>query len=321
MHKSGILRKAIEHIRYLQNQNNKLKQENTYLKHQMSQNKGSLKDLLMTSGSGDIIMNSVTQTPPRSDESNPSLSPSHSDGSSMPSSPISFGDSNSIVKEEYDDNSNDILTPVRGMTAHSRLTLCMFMLAVFVVNPFGKFLKMDPNGQDFSDPENHRRTILEFSGDQEDSYFTWQNVTSSIFLWILNLALILFCLVKLLVYGDPILKPKSKEFITYWKHKKQSDLDFERVSTADPKKYLHPKKLKLNFSFQGNGKAAYQELKKCLSSFGLALPTSRIENAMFTSWQFIRMLLHRIYIGRFLSRRSGGLFKSRFVLLTFLTFD
>lgn len=40
---------------------------------------------------------------------------------------------------------------------------------------------------------------------------------------------IVACLVKLLVYGDPILKHQSSEKNKYWKHKKQSDLEFERV--------------------------------------------------------------------------------------------
>lgn len=68
-----------------------------------------------------------------------------------------------------------------------------------------------------------------FSDYSGAGYFSWQNITSSLFLWFINIALILFCLIKLLVYGDPIVKPKSKEFVMYWKHKKQSDLDFERV--------------------------------------------------------------------------------------------
>jgi sterol regulatory element-binding transcription factor 1 len=37
---------------------------------------------------------------------------------------------------------------------------------------------------------------------------------------------------------------------------------------------------------------------------------SRFERLSATGWQFIRMGLHRMWIGRFLSRRNGGLFKS-----------
>lgn len=61
---------------------------------------------------------------------------------------------------------------------------------------------------------------------------------------------------------------------------------------------------------QGKGKESYDELMRCLQSFGCSLPMSRIERLSSTSWQFIRMGLHRMWIGRFLSRRNGGLFKS-----------
>jgi sterol regulatory element-binding transcription factor 1 len=151
LHKSAILRKAIDHIRHLQNQNNKLKQENMYLKNVMTESKHGLKDLLTSQ------QNASVMTPPRSDESNPSLSPTHSD-SSMPSSP--FCDSG--IKDDSDDCSSDV-SPVRGMSSHSRLTLCMFMLAVFIVNPFSKMLNTHSSGgsseTDF-DGDSGRRTIL-----------------------------------------------------------------------------------------------------------------------------------------------------------------
>lgn len=51
-------------------------------------------------------------------------------------------------------------------------------------------------------------------------------------LWMVNVAIFIGCLIKMLVYGDPILKHQSNESIKYWKYKKQSDLDFERVSFA-----------------------------------------------------------------------------------------
>lgn len=159
LHKSAILRKAIDHIKHLQNQNNKLKQENMFMKMKMSDKKNSLKDLLVN-GPSDII-HGIAITPPRSDESNPSLSPSHSD-CSMPASPLtSFGDS---IKDESDDNSNDMISSARGMTAHSRLTLCMFMFAVFVLNPFSKLLTGGGmNVQNFEEDYTGRKVLQESS--------------------------------------------------------------------------------------------------------------------------------------------------------------
>ena len=160
LHKSAILRKAIDHIRYLQNQTNKLKQENMFLKMQMTDNKHSLKDLLVSKGNENVM------TPPRSDESNPSLSPSHSDHSMPPSPLLSFGDSG--IKDESDDSnsSSDIITSARGMSSHSRLTLCMFMFAIFVINPFSKMLGAFSGSESFSGgPDEYegdlqRRNIL-----------------------------------------------------------------------------------------------------------------------------------------------------------------
>lgn len=57
-----------------------------------------------------------------------------------------------------------------------------------------------------------------------------QNITTMLTLWLVNVAFLVGCLVKMLVYGDPILKNQTNESNKYWKHKKQSDLDFERVS-------------------------------------------------------------------------------------------
>jgi sterol regulatory element-binding transcription factor 1 len=60
-----------------------------------------------------------------------------------------------------------------------------------------------------------------------------QNISSMLLLWIFNFAFFFGCLIKMLVYGDPILKHQSSESVKYWKHKKQSDLDFERVRVSD----------------------------------------------------------------------------------------
>lgn len=75
LNKSAILRKAIDYIKFLQNSNAKLKQENMTLK--MASQKQSLQELLKADKDcGEI-------TPPHS---SPSLSPPHTD-SSLPSSP------------------------------------------------------------------------------------------------------------------------------------------------------------------------------------------------------------------------------------------
>jgi hypothetical protein len=67
--------------------------------------------------------------------------------------------------------------------------------------------------------------------DSPDSFPSWSGVVASLFVWTANIVLLIVCLVKLLIFGDPVLVTKSKASIEYWKHKKQSNIDFERVST------------------------------------------------------------------------------------------
>lgn len=55
-------------------------------------------------------------------------------------------------------------------------------------------------------------------------------------------------------------------------------------------------------------KSAYSEYLCCLKVFGLSLPSTRLESISLILWQFIRLFLHHIWIGRILSRRAGDLF-------------
>jgi sterol regulatory element-binding transcription factor 1 len=146
-----------------------------------------------------------------------------------------------------------------------------------------------------------------FFVDSSDSFLSWGGVATSLFVWMANIVLLISCLVKLLIFGDPVLVTKSKASIEYWKHKKQSNTDFERVSYAGSLVRTHF----FNFPpLQGNQHASFQQLKRCLQCFGLQLPATRFECLTSTSWQFIRMFLHRIWIGRWLSRKAGGGFFS-----------
>lgn len=292
LNKSAVLRKAIEKIKDLHKQNYDLKVEVQRLQRELMARDGSkVKDLLLikshknilsedTMFAGKVPLITSPMTPPRSDESNPSLSPSPSD-LSLPASPYSGESqmSNSIVKEEH-----DLIPSVRGMGSHSRLALCMFMFAFLVFNPFKSFLNNglsnDGSGYDMG---TTRRNILSIGDDYSGMMM---NASASMILWTVNIMILFCCLVKLLVYGDPVMSSKSQAAGEYWKHKNRADLEFAK----------------------GNSSAAYAEYLLCLKIFGLSLPTSRIETLTTTAWQFVRLFFHRIWVGRWLSRKAGGLF-------------
>lgn len=45
----------------------------------------------------------------------------------------------------------------------------------------------------------------------------------------MNLLILGLCLIKVLVYGDPIMNSKSKESITFWRHRQQSEFNISKV--------------------------------------------------------------------------------------------
>lgn len=107
----------------------------------MAARKNTLKDLLIT---GSTKIEDVQMT-----EFNPADTPPHSDSSyspehSLPSSP----EYPMEIKHDSDDESIGIN---RGMLDHSKMGMCMFMLAVIAFNPFGIALhKMTGRDESYS---------------------------------------------------------------------------------------------------------------------------------------------------------------------------
>lgn len=67
---------------------------------------------------------------------------------------------------------------------------------------------------------------------------------------------------------------------------------------------------------QGNNSGAYRELVTCLRVLQCPLPVTRLEVCSALFWQMLRQVLHRLYIGRWLSSYSGGLFATPYVSLS-----
>lgn len=117
---------------------------------------------------------------------------------------------------------------------------------------------------------------------------SWHSFSTFALIWLFNLTVFACGLVKLLVYGDPVMNFDSATATTLAAQRKRAATEFEA----------------------GNGAVAHAAYQKCLRIFGLALPASRFDCWTVTTWQFVRMCLHRLWIGRWLSRKAGGLYAS-----------
>lgn len=256
MNKSLILRKAIEYIKYLQDANSKLKQENFNLNNKIDRlMNGCHEDV------GDI-------TPPRSEIS----SPSHSD----PPTPLDgLYRHTPPVKEDYE------TSKVQGKFDQTRILLCAFMLSIIVFNPFKLLLNQFYPASSYAESVMEGRTLLtSLDGGKEFDY------GSSITLFFFNALVFLCCSIKLLIHNESVVLTKSKSSVNYWQHRKQADLYMDKGNIVDAKR----------------------ELAFCLKILGLALPKSKVVLVFSTIWQSARQVLHRLWIGRWLSKYEQGFF-------------
>uniref|UniRef100_A0A8C0JLE8 Sterol regulatory element-binding protein 2 n=1 Tax=Canis lupus dingo TaxID=286419 RepID=A0A8C0JLE8_CANLU len=277
MHKSGVLRKAIDYIKYLQQVNHKLRQENMVLKLANQKNKllkgidlGSLVDNDVELKIEDFNQNILLMSPPASDSgSQAGFSPYSID--SEPGSPLL---DDAKVKDEPDS------PPVAlGMVDRSRILLCVLTFLCLSFNPLTALLQW--GGAHSSDQHPYSgsgRSILSLESGS-GGWFDWMMPT--LLLWLINGVIVLSVFVKLLVHGEPVIRPHSRSSVTFWRHRKQADLDLAR----------------------GDFAAAAANLQTCLSVLGRTLPTSRLDLACSLSWNVIRYSLQKLRLVRWLLKK------------------
>uniref|UniRef100_A0A8D1GR16 Sterol regulatory element-binding protein 2 n=1 Tax=Sus scrofa TaxID=9823 RepID=A0A8D1GR16_PIG len=277
MHKSGVLRKAIDYIKYLQQVNHKLRQENMVLKLANQKNKllkgidlGSLVDNDVDLKIDDFNQNVLLMSPPASDSgSQAGFSPYSID--SEPGSPLL---DDAKVKDEPDS------PPVAlGMVDRSRILLCVLTFLCLSFNPLTALLQW--GGAHDADPHPHSgsgRSVLSLESGS-GGWFDW--MVPTLLLWLVNGVIVLSVFVKLLVHGEPVIRPHSRSSVTFWRHRKQADLDLAR----------------------GDFAAAAANLQTCLSVLGRALPTSRLDLACSLSWNVIRYSLQKLRLVRWLLKK------------------
>ncbi|XP_068099644.1 sterol regulatory element-binding protein 1 isoform X2 [Hyperolius riggenbachi] len=282
LNKSAILKKTIDYIRYLQQTNIKLKQENMMLK-MAAQKNNTLKDLV--AGTGTNIENLKPEmmdvlTPPPSDMGSPSdtgspLSQCSSD--SEPDSPYS-DEAKVQVKQEVPPS------PSSGMLDRSRMALCVFVFLCLSFNPLSFLMggSRTPEAADSSAFHGSGRSVLEMSPSESSSWFSW--FTPSALLWPINLIIVLAVFIRLFIYGEPVTRLHSDSSVQFWCHRKQADVDLSRGDYAQAS--LH--------------------LWKALKALGRPLPTSNFDLCCSLMWSVIRYVLQRLWVGRWMAERAGG---------------
>ncbi|CAI5785920.1 regulatory element-binding 2 [Podarcis lilfordi] len=279
MHKSGVLRKAIDYIKYLQQVNHKLRQENMVLKLANQKNKllkgfdlSSLVDNDVDLKMDDFNQNALLMSPPASDTgSQAGFSPYSID--SEPGSPLL---DDAKVKDEPDSPAAAL-----GMVDRSRMLLCALTFLCLSFNPLTSLLEGQRTAD--SDGSVHHgsgRSILSINSGS-GGWFGWMMPT--LILWLVNGVIVLSVFIKLLVHGEPVTRLHSRSSVTFWRHRKQADLDLAKEDFT----------------------AAASNLQTCLSALGRALPASRLDLACGLSWNVIRYSLQKLGLVRWLLKRTS----------------
>uniref|UniRef100_A0A8D3E3Q3 Sterol regulatory element-binding protein 2 n=1 Tax=Scophthalmus maximus TaxID=52904 RepID=A0A8D3E3Q3_SCOMX len=209
IHKSGVLRKAIDYIKYLQQTNHKLRQENLALKMANQKNSKCLKQ--------EIVM----MSPPASDSGSGSphqFSPYCVD--SEPGSPLLDHEQ---VKSEPDSPSTV------GVMDRSRLLLCALTFFCLSLNPLPSLLDSDASGShSLSAGHGPSRTLVWFPTHTQDFASWLRCLLPWVMVWVLSGVGAVWGCVRVLYLWEPVTPLHSPKSVSFWRHRKQADLHLNR---------------------------------------------------------------------------------------------
>lgn len=157
--------------------------------------------------------------------------------------------------------------------------------------------------------------------------------------WLVNFVIISVFLVRIFVYGEPIMRRKSAVSESFWRHRKQADLCLAKVmcvcfvcvhghvcsfvnviilfvcnivtfiENLTDSLLISKKRSWQMFSIpQGNYSNACHQYSMALSAIGRPLPSTVFEKVCSVMWQITRQILQRLYLGRWLAKHAGGVF-------------
>ncbi|KAG7265364.1 hypothetical protein CRUP_004452 [Coryphaenoides rupestris] len=276
LNKSAVLKKAIDYIRYIKQTNQKLKQENIVLKMAAQKNK-SLKDIVAMEVDGPEVKSELP-TPPASDVGSPT-SFSHCSSDSEPDSPM--GEDTKISgHRRWGGHAGPVTHGPCGL--HLPLLYASTPLAAWALSARPVLMALvGLLGTAY--PAARAEACWSCQVAVPWGVMDWMLPT--LLVWLLNFVLVAMVLVRLLVYGEPVTRPHSRSSVLFWRHRKQADLDLARGDFAQ----------------------ASQNLWTCLKALGRPLPTSQLDMACASLWALLRLCLQRLWVGRWLAARAGGL--------------
>ncbi|KAM6966577.1 sterol regulatory element-binding protein 2 [Tautogolabrus adspersus] len=261
MHKSGVLRKAIDYIKYLQQVNQKLRQENLALKMGNQKNKP-----VILSEDVELKQEIVMMSPPASDSGSGSGSPPQFSPYCVDSEPGSPLLDHEPMKSEPDSPSSV------GVMDGSRLLLCALTFFCLSLNPLPSLLgSEDSGGPGLSPGHGASRSLFSLPNHSQDFASWLRCLLPWVMVWVLSGVGAVWGCVRVLYLWEPVTPLHSPKSVSFWRHRKQADLHFNR----------------------GDYTAAAASLETCLSVLTRALPSTNLELVCSLSWNVVRYFLHR----------------------------
>lgn len=215
--KAGILRKAMEHIKYLRKINQRLKQENMRLK--LAQKQTSLADLVQSHSAIQNIQHSTIED--------------FGDSLSSDEEEMEFIDQEIQSKNMNEHPNSNAKHPngvesVQGNGAFSLVTkqrffLSMFMFAFMFLGP-GNLLfgAKSTSPGDYITPHMGGRTILSYESDaQEDRFKGYMGV-------IVNCVIYMLFFAWLLIKGEPRFSAESKNVVAFKMYMEKADAELKK---------------------------------------------------------------------------------------------
>ncbi|KAI5618645.1 sterol regulatory element-binding protein 2, partial [Silurus asotus] len=207
MHKSGVLRKAIDYIKYLQQVNQKLRQENLTLKMASQKQKSVcvVDEVSILTPSPSDSGSASPQFSIDSEPNSPLLDPMKSEPSSPPSSV--------------------------GVMDRSRVLLCALTFLCVSLNPLPSLIGSDqystsswPGGESFI-----RSRSLVWLPAQTQSFGAWLwCVLPWVMVWVLSGVGVVWGCVRILYLWEPVTPLHSPTSVMFWRHRKQADIQLQR---------------------------------------------------------------------------------------------